>query len=104
MGAGLMGGNGMGPAFSLVMVAVVLLMGASNWRQKKIKRAVRDLPTKLRRQLGAAPGYSLPQPVPADFDEFVALNRRVDRVFSVIKWIAVIWLAFVVYLEFGASL
>jgi hypothetical protein len=98
-----MGGNGMGPGFSLVMLAAVLIMGASNWRQRRIRRAVRDLPTRLRRQLGEGPEFLPPDEVPEELGDYVALHRRADFVVRVVWVISGLWLVYVLYLEMGAG-
>lgn len=92
----------MRPEFTLLMVAAFLVMGAKTWRQRKIRRAVRDLPTMLQRQLGEAPDYMPPEDPPEGLEPFAALHRRTGRVEKVFWGLAILWLGYVAYLEWGA--
>jgi len=91
----------MGPEWSLVMLAVFAVMGVSQWRRRRLQRAARDLPTRMRRLLGEAPEYDLPDEVPEGLLGFAALQRRTERVQNVVWVLAILWLAWVVIMMFG---
>lgn len=93
----------MGPEFSLVMVAAFLLMGARNWRHRRIRRAVRDLPTMMQRQLSEAPEFLPPEDPPKELETFAALHRRTERIEKTIWGLAILWMAYVAYLALGAT-
>ncbi len=86
------------PRVLLLGVFFALFLGAKSWRRKKIKRAARDLPTRLRRQLGDEPDYLPPQPVPEGMESYVALHRRSARVMYFVWGLAFLWLAYVAFL------
>lgn len=96
-------GQGMGPEFSLMMLAVMLIIGAKGWRERRLRRAMRDLPTLLQRQLGDGPDYAPPPDLPDELTDFAALHRRTERVQTVIWVLAGLWLAYVLYLMMGTS-
>ncbi len=95
----------MTPQWSLMMVAVVLVMGASQWRRKRIKRAARDLPTRLRRLLGPEPEYAPPDEAPEDdggaLAGFAALHRRTERVMHAIWVVALLWVVWVLAMSWN---
>lgn len=93
----------MTPELSLMMLAVVLIMGASNWRRRRLKRAARDLPTRLFRLLGPEPDYDPPEALPEGLEDFAALHKRSLRVQHWVWGLALIWLLYVTYLALGAS-
>ena len=93
----------MTPEWSLVMVAVFLVMGASNWRRRRLRRATRDLPTRLYRLLGPEPDFDPPETLPEGLDDYAALHRRSLRVQHVVWGLACLWLVYVAYLALGAT-
>ncbi|SMX40738.1 hypothetical protein [Maliponia aquimaris] len=92
----------MKPEYTLLMVSAFLVMGAKSWRQRRIRRAVRDLPTRLQRQLGEGPTYLPPDEVTPDLEPYVAVHRRTGRIEKLFWGLAILWLAYVAYLEIGA--
>ncbi|MBV6636220.1 MAG: hypothetical protein KI788_09975 [Mameliella sp.] len=93
----------MTPQWSLMMVAVFLVMGVSNWRRRRLKRAARDLPTRLFRQLGPEPEFDLPDSPPEGLEDFAALQKRSLRVQHWVWGLALLWLVYVIYLAMGAT-
>ena len=86
------------PRVLLIGIFFALFLGAKSWRRKKIKRAARDLPTRLRRQLGDEPEFAPPEPAPEGLEAYVALHRRSARVMYFVWGLAVLWLAYVAFL------
>jgi hypothetical protein len=91
----------MTPEWPLMMLAVVLVMGASQWRRRRLTRAARDLPTRLRRMLGAEPDYDLPEDLPEGLQTFAKLQRRTLRVQNTVWGLAILWLGWVVLTGMG---
>lgn len=93
----------MTPEWSLVMVAIFLVMGASNWRRRRLKRAARDLPTRLFRLLGPEPELDPPDTPSEGLEEYAALHKRSLRIQHGVWGLALLWLAYVAYLALGAT-
>lgn len=84
------------------MMAAVPVMGVRAWRERRLRRAMRDLPTVLQRQLGEAPGYAPPAELPEGLQHYAAVYRRSGLVMKVIWGLAVLWLLYVGYLAMVA--
>ena len=63
---------------------------------------MRDLPTLLQRQLGEAPDYLPPADVPPGLQPYAALHKRTARIEKLFWGLAILWLAYIAYLELGA--
>ena len=90
------------PLFILLGVSVMLWLGAQNWRRRRVKRAARDLPTRLQRLLGPEPEFAPPSEAPEGLAPYVALHARAARVERALRGLALLWLAYVLYLAMGA--
>lgn len=91
-----MGGS---PTFVLLMLAGALIMGASNWRRRRIRKAVRDLPTPMLRLLGDDPLFEPPQgDIPDGLRAYTSLHRRLAYIEKFIWALAAIWLSYVLVL------
>lgn len=90
-----MGGS---PVYVLLLVSMALITGSSAWRRRKIRRAVRDLPTLMQRQLGEAPLYEPPESAPEGLEGYVRLYHRLARIEKSIWILAALWLAYVLIL------
>ena len=75
-----------------------LFLGARGWRRRVLKRAVRDLPTRLRRMVGEEPGYEPPEDLPEGLEGYAHLHRRSARIMHIVWAVAFAWLAYVIYL------
>lgn len=75
-----------------------LFLGARGWRRRKLKRAVRDLPTRLARMVGDEPDYLPPDELPEGMETYAALHRRSARIMHAVWALAFCWLAYVIYL------
>jgi hypothetical protein len=91
----------MTPEWSLMMVAIFLVMGASNWRRRRLRRAARDLPTLLFRQLGPEPEFDPPETPSEGLEGFSRLHKRSLRIQYGIWLLALIWMGWVVLLGMG---
>lgn len=90
-----MGNN---PVVLLFGLSALMWLGAQNWRRRKLKRAVRDLPTLMQRMLGPEPAFDPPSDPPDALQRFAVLHDRTRRIEWVIRGVAVLWLAYVVFL------
>lgn len=90
-----MGNN---PVVLLFGLSALMWLGAQNWRRRKLKRAVRDLPTLMQRMLGPEPVFALPKDPPDGLQGFAVLHDRTRRVEWIVRGLAVLWLAYVVFL------
>lgn len=86
------------PVFMLLAISALLWIGAQSWRRKKIKRAARDLPTRINRLLGPEPEYEAPSDAPAELTDFIALQSRTRRVEWIVRGLALLWLGYVAFL------
>lgn len=87
------------PEMAALAFFALLVMGSAQWRRGRIRRAMRDLPTRMQRLLGPDPLYLPPQdtPLPEGLHAYAALHRR-TRVVQLVVWgLAFLWLGFVVY-------
>ncbi|CUH78503.1 hypothetical protein [Tropicibacter naphthalenivorans] len=89
------------PIVLLLGVFFALFLGGRGWRRRKLKRAVRDLPTRLQRMIGEEPGFEPPAEVPEGLQGYVALYGRSARVMYGIWALAFGWLGYVIYLWLG---
>ena len=83
------------PAFILLAVSALLWLGAQNWRRRKLKRASRDLPTRMQRLLGPEPAFEPPAELPEGLAGFASLHGRTRRVEWIVRSLALVWLAYV---------
>lgn len=88
------------PVFILLMLAGALIMGASSWRRRRIRKAVRDLSTPMTRLLGDAPLYDPPSEgeMPEGLRDYSGLHRRLALIEKFIWALAAIWLSYVLVL------
>ncbi|SPF79596.1 hypothetical protein [Pseudoprimorskyibacter insulae] len=88
------------PYILLFGVYIALWLGAKTWRQNKLKRAVRDLPTAMRRLLGPEPDFTPPPSdrLPDGLADFARLYRRTELIRRSIRWIAGLWLLYSIFL------
>ena len=92
----------MSPQMSLFALSAFLIMGSANWRKRRIRRAVRDLPTRAQRQLGPDPYFDPPEhPDSEALQSYANLHRRSLRIVHVCWALAFVWLAYVLYLLAG---
>lgn len=93
------------PVYSLLALTFMLVIGASHWRRSKLRRAVRDLPTMMQRQLGPEPEFVPPGPenLPDNLRSFAALHKRTRRIMHIIWSAGFAWLAFVLFLLLRGS-
>jgi hypothetical protein len=90
-----MGGS---PAYSLLAVFIFLIIGSSGWRRSRIRKARRDLPTAMQRQLGPDPMYEPPEDPPDGLHEYARMHRRTARVQYAAWGLGFAWLAWVGFL------
>ncbi|MCT4558253.1 MAG: hypothetical protein N4A61_09355 [Pelagimonas sp.] len=92
-----MGGS---PIFVLLMLSGALIMGASSWRRRRIRKAVRDLPTAMARQLGDDPLFEPPAVgnIPEGLRAYAGQYRRYARIEKTVWALAFVWLAYVLVL------
>ncbi|WP_425098019.1 hypothetical protein [Tropicibacter sp. S64] len=89
----------MNPLYSLFAISFMLWMGAKQWRRKRLRRAMRDLPTRLQRMLGPEPEYDLPDgDVPEALRAFAAVHRRTAWIQRVATGAALLWLLYILFL------
>jgi hypothetical protein len=86
------------PVVLLFGLSALMWLGAQNWRRRKLKRAVRDLPTLMQRMLGPEPAFEPPKDTPDGLQGFAVLHHRTRRVEWIVRGLAVLWLAYVVFL------
>lgn len=87
------------PLYSLFAVFIMIWLGAQHWRRNRLKRAVRDLPTRLQRQLGPEPNFPPPtDDVPDELAEYAAYHRKTARIQRGAWLMALAWLAYVGFL------
>ncbi|MBS0126431.1 hypothetical protein [Thetidibacter halocola] len=87
------------PHLILIGLSILLWLGAQNWRRRKLKRAVRDLPTRMQRLLGPEPSFDPPSEPPEALAPYATLHASTRRVEWVVRGLALLWLAYVLYLE-----
>lgn len=92
-----MGGS---PIFVLLMLSGALIMGGSSWRRRRIRKAVRDLPTPMMRLLGDEPLFEPPatDDLPEGLRAYADQHRRLARIEKIIWALAFCWLAYVLVL------
>lgn len=96
--------GGMSPQWSLAMVAVFAVTLAGGWQKSKIRRAVRNLSTAARRALGEGPDYTPPDgELTPELAGYAALYRRTEMIVKGVWVMALIWLAYVVWLVMGST-
>ncbi|MCT8159236.1 hypothetical protein [Pseudoruegeria sp. SHC-113] len=88
------------PYMLLFGLAAAIWLGAQTWRRRKLKRAVRDLPTLLQRQLGPEPDYLPPEHIAQtpELAAYARLHQRTARVQRALWGLAGLWLLFVIFL------
>lgn len=86
------------PYILLFGLFFALFLGAKGWRQRKLKRATRNLPTRLRRVLGEAPDFDPPETIPEGLEDFADLHRRTAVTMRLVWVVAFCWLAFAIFL------
>ena len=86
------------PLIILLGVSVLLWLGGQSWRRRKLKRAVRDLPTVTQRQLGPDPSFDPPTDLPKGLGPYAALHARTRKVELAVRGLALAWLVYVLYL------
>lgn len=91
----------MTPEWSLMMVAIFLVMGSANWRRRRLRRATRDLPTRLFRQLGPEPEFLPPEELPEELQSYASLHKRSLRIQHGIWFLALVWTGWVALLGMG---
>ena len=90
-----MGGS---PTYSLLAVFIFLVIGSSGWRRSRIRKARRDLPTAMQRQLGPDPMFDPPDDPPEGLQDYAAMHRRTARVQYAAWALGFAWLAWVAIL------
>ncbi|MCC1491093.1 hypothetical protein [Cognatishimia sp. F0-27] len=87
------------PYILLFGLFFALWLGAQSWKRRKLRRAVRDLPTRMQRMLGPEPDYAPPADgTPEEMQDYARLYRHVGRVQRVLWGAAVLWLVYVIFL------
>ncbi|MDJ0823406.1 MAG: hypothetical protein QNJ09_16550 [Paracoccaceae bacterium] len=92
------------PLIILLGVSVLLWLGGQTWRRRTLKRAVRDLPTLTRRQLGPEPSFDPPAETPDGLAPYAALHARTRKVELAVRAVALAWLVYVLYLATKGTL
>lgn len=94
------------PAMILFAPSVAIWLGAQSWRRKQLKRAARDLPTRVRRLLGPEPEFLPPETAEtsSEMAEYVRLHRRTRRIMNLFGLLACLWLLFAAWLVFKGSM
>lgn len=94
------------PAMVLFAPSFALWLGARSWRRRRLKRAARDLPTKMRRLLGPEPDFLPPEGDGAspEMTDFAKLHRKTRRVTTVFGLLACVWLLFAAFLALQGHL
>lgn len=92
------------PLFILLGISVLLWLGAQNWRRRKLRRAVRDLPTRTQRLLGPEPNYEPPTDRPDAMIGYVTLFERTRRIEWGVRGLALIWLAYILFLSLKGTM
>jgi len=77
----------------------LLVMGSAQWRRGRIRRAVRDLPTRMQRLLGPEPLFTPPSEgeLPEGLRRYAALHHRTRWVQRAIWALAFLWLGYTLY-------
>ena len=91
-------------ASEMVLFAVfaMLVVGSQTWRRRRVRRAARDLPTRVQRMLGPEPEFDLPEgPLSEDLAGFAVVKRRTLWVQRAVWGVAGVWGGFVAYLMLG---
>ena len=91
-------------AAPLLVPLVLLLAGARSWQQRHIRRARRDLPTRLQRLLGPDPDFAPPEDAPDDLLTYAALHRRAGRVVRLCWMLAGVYLVALLALDLKGHL
>ena len=86
------------PYMLLFGLSIMLWLGAQNWRRRKVKRAARDLPTRMQRLLGPEPMFEPPSDTPEGLGDYAALHTRTARIEWAVRGLALLWLAYVLFL------
>ncbi|MGR3494170.1 hypothetical protein [Citreimonas sp.] len=90
----------MSPASSLLAVSAFLMVGGSHWRRTRIRKARRDLPTRMQRLLGPDPTFEPPADPPEGLRDYARLYRRTALIETVLWGLALAWMVFLAYLYF----
>lgn len=87
------------PEMAAFALFAMLVMGSAQWRRSRLRRAIRDLPTRAQRQLGPEPLYQPPAAaeLPEELRRYAALHRRTRRVQLVVWGLAFLWLGYTLY-------
>lgn len=86
------------PYILLFGLFFALFLGAKSWRHRKLRRAARDLPTRMRRLLGDAPEFVPPENPPQELESYAILHRRTTVTMHIVWAVAFCWLAFAAFL------
>ncbi|WP_417603850.1 hypothetical protein [Primorskyibacter flagellatus] len=85
---------------ALFAVFTMLVVLSTMWRRRRLRRAVRDLPTRMQRLLGPEPLFSPPpdDDLPDGLRSYAALHKR-TRLINYACWaIAALYAALIVFL------
>ncbi len=87
------------PEMAALALFALLVMGSAQWRRSRLRRALRDLPTRERRRLGPEPEFLPPadDSLPEGLQSYAALHRRTRRVQQLVWGVAFLWLAYILY-------
>ncbi|MDO6730666.1 hypothetical protein Q4577_11600 [Marinovum sp. 2_MG-2023] len=87
------------PETAAIALFAMLVIGSSHWRRRRIRRAMRGLPTRMQRLLGPDPLF-LPPPddrLPDELRAYAALHRRSAWVQYVLWGLAFVWIGYIIY-------
>lgn len=95
----------MSPNHALFAVFAMLIVFSTIWRRNRLRRAVRNLPTRMQRLLGPEPDF-LPPPddtLPDDLRAYAALHKRTRRVIHLCWAAAALFAALILFLALKGS-
>ncbi len=84
---------------ALITVFAMLIVLSTMWRRRRLRRAVRDLPTRMQRLLGPEPLF-IPPPddrLPDDLRAYAALHKRTRWVIYLCWTVAAAYAAMIVF-------
>ncbi|MDA7425046.1 hypothetical protein [Thalassococcus lentus] len=86
------------PYLLLFGLFFALYLGGQSWQRRRVKRAARDLPTRMQRLLGPEPEFAPPEDVPEALQDYANLHRRAGRIKLCVWGLAFVWLAYAAFL------
>jgi hypothetical protein len=95
------------PALVLLAPAIALWLAAQAWRRRRLRRAVRELPTRQRRLLGPEPEFLPPETDAAalapEMAGYLRQRRRAGWLRAALRALAGLWLLFALWVLASGS-